>query len=75
VTLAPGERRRVTFEMAAEQLAFTGRDGALIVEPGRVELMVGTSSEDLPCRTDVEVVGLVTTVRERTRYFTRVKVD
>jgi beta-glucosidase len=75
VTLAPGERRRVTFELAAEQLAFTGRDGALIVEPGRVELMVGTSSEDLPCRTDVEVVGLVTTVRERTRYFTRVKVD
>jgi beta-glucosidase len=36
--LAPGERRRVTFRLAAEQLAFTDREGRLVVEPGRVRL-------------------------------------
>ena len=50
VRLAPGERRRVTFRLAAEQLAFTGLDGTLVFEPGRVRVMVGTSSADLPAR-------------------------
>ena len=75
VGLAPGERRRVTFRLAAEQLAFTGRAGDLVVEPGRVELMVGTSSEDLPCRDAIEIVGQTRTVERRTRYFTEVAVE
>ena len=69
-----GERRRVTFRLAAEQLAFTGVDGRLIIEPGRV-LMVGTSSADLPCQADVEVTGLVTALAQRSRYLTEAAVD
>ena len=57
VRLAAGERRRVTFRLAAEQLAFTGLDGRLVLEPGRVRLMVGTSSADLPCQADLELTG------------------
>jgi beta-glucosidase len=76
VGLAPGERRRVTFRLAAEQLAFTDLDGRLVVEPGRVALMVGTSSADLPCRAEIEVVGETTTsIGARSRYFTPVEVD
>jgi beta-glucosidase len=75
VRLAAGERRRVTFRLAAEQLAFTGLDGRLVVEPGRVALMVGTSSSDLPCRTEIEIVGETTVVAARTRYFTAVEVE
>jgi beta-glucosidase len=75
VRLAAGERRRVTFRLAAEQLAFTDRDGRLVVEPGGVRLMIGTSSVDLPCQADVELTGETTVLAERSRYFTGVSVD
>jgi beta-glucosidase len=74
VRLAAGERRRVTFRLAAEQLAFTDLDGRLVVEPGRIALMVGTSSADLPCRAEIEIVGETTVVAARTRYFTAVEI-
>jgi beta-glucosidase len=75
VRLAAGERRRVTFRLAAEQLAFTDLAGRLVVEPGRVALMVGTSSAELPCRAEIEVVGETTVIASRSRYFTAVEVD
>ena len=55
VSLQPGETRHVSFELAVEQLAFTGVDGSLRVEPGAVTIMAGTSSEDLPCSAQIEI--------------------
>ncbi len=75
VRLDPGESRRVGFTVAVEQLAFTAVDGKLRVEPGAVTVMVGTSSEDLPCSAQVEVVGAARALDHRTRYFTRVAVE
>jgi beta-xylosidase len=75
VRMAAGERRRVTFRLAAEQLAFTDLDGRLVVEPGRVALMVGTSSADLPCTAEIEIVGDTTVIGARSRYFTAVAID
>jgi hypothetical protein len=75
VHLAAGERRRVTFRLAAEQLAFTGLDGQLLLEPGRVRVMVGTSSADLPCQADLELTGETAVLARRSRYLTEVVVD
>jgi beta-glucosidase len=75
VHLAPGERRRVTFRLAAEQLAFTGLDGQLVFEPGRVRVLVGTSSADLPCQADLELTGEAAVLARRARYLTEVAVD
>lgn len=75
VRLQPGERRRVTFHLGIEQLAFTGRDGDLVIEPGIVRLMLGTSSDDLPCETEIEIVGSPMTLERRARYFTAVTED
>jgi beta-glucosidase len=75
VRLTPGQRRRVTFRLAGEQLAFTDREGRLVVEPGRVRLMAGTSSIALPCQADLEVTGETVVLAQRTRYFTDVSVD
>jgi beta-glucosidase len=75
VRLAPGERRRVAFRLAAEQLAFSGLDGALVFEPGRVRVMVGTSSAELPCQADIELTGETTTLARRARYLTEVAVS
>jgi beta-glucosidase len=74
VHLAPGEWRRVTFDLAAEQLAFTGRDGHLRVEPGRIQLAVGTSSADIACEAEVEIVGEPALPAGRSRFFSKVTV-
>jgi beta-glucosidase len=75
VRLAAGESRRITFRLAVEQLAFSGVDGLLRVEPGRVTVMAGTSSDDLPCTAEIEIAGEAISIRKRSRYFTRVTVE
>jgi beta-glucosidase len=75
LSLAPGEHRRVTFSLAVEQLAFTGLDGTPIVEPGRIRVMVGTSSADLPCQAEFTITGPTTAQEARARYFTAARVD
>lgn len=42
VELAPGESRRVRFDVPTTRLAFAGRSGVRIVEPGRTEIWVGS---------------------------------
>ncbi len=44
ITLQPGEKRRVTFALAPEHLGFYNRDMKFVVEPGVLNVMVGTSS-------------------------------
>jgi len=65
----------VTFGLDAEQLAFTGVDGRLRVEPGRHRIMVGTSSADLPFSCEFKVVGEVRQLPARTRFFSTVRLD
>lgn len=57
VTLVPGERRSLTFRLGLDQLCFTGLDGKLRIEPGRFEVLVGSSSTDLPARGEFTAVG------------------
>jgi beta-glucosidase len=47
ITLKPGEKRTVTFDVSPEQLSYHGLDMKRIVEPGRFQLMVGGSSDRL----------------------------
>jgi beta-glucosidase len=75
VTLAPGEVRTIRFSLGVEQLAFTGIDGRLRLEPGRITVMAGTSSANLPCSTQLEITGDVRLVSDRVRYFTRATVE
>ena len=70
VSLAPGERRRVTFRMPVELLAYTGADYRRVVEPGRVRLFVGRSSTDLPLVAEVTLVGPTVVLPARDRFVT-----
>ncbi|WP_233153596.1 beta-glucosidase [Kineosporia sp. R_H_3] len=45
VHLGPGEGTVVRFRVPAGRLAFTARDGRRVVEPGELELWVGTSAD------------------------------
>ncbi|MEV6413553.1 glycoside hydrolase family 3 N-terminal domain-containing protein [Kribbella sp. NPDC051718] len=57
VSLDPGEVAEVAFEVHADRTAYSGADLRRIVEVGELEVLVGTSSADLPCRAVVRVVG------------------
>jgi beta-glucosidase len=69
VSLAPGERREVTFRVPADLFAFTGVDGRLVLEPGTIELMVGRSAADIVARTPIMVVGPEAVLPRRERFF------
>ncbi|MFE4467863.1 glycoside hydrolase family 3 N-terminal domain-containing protein [Leifsonia sp. NPDC056824] len=57
VSLEPGEEAEVTFQVPTARLAFTGRDGIRIVEPGDVELWVGPSCAERETETRIALTG------------------
>lgn len=59
VPLEPGESVSVSFAVPATRLAFTGRDGRRIVEPGEIELWVGPSCARRDAEAQVELTGEV----------------
>jgi hypothetical protein len=74
VRLEPGASARVQFDVHADRTAFTGRDLRRIVEPGEIEVHVGTSSVDLPCRTTVRLTGATRVVGHDRRLTTPVDI-
>ncbi|MGH9100979.1 MAG: glycoside hydrolase family 3 C-terminal domain-containing protein, partial [Acidimicrobiales bacterium] len=60
VHLAPGETRRVRFEIAPGRLAFTDERLRRVAEPGELRVAVGGSSADLPLEATVRIAGEVT---------------
>jgi beta-glucosidase len=74
VHLAPGEGAEVRFEVHTDRTAFTGRELRRIVEPGDLEVLVGTSAADLPCRGTVRLTGPVREVGHDRRLVTPVEV-
>lgn len=67
--LAAGERRSVRFVLQVNQCAYRNEAMQLVVTPGRLELMVGTSSEDLPLRAQLQIIGGTTGVDRRGAFF------
>lgn len=57
LTLQPGETRQVTFQLPVNQLAFYDEDLNLVLEPGKIDIMVGSSSEDIRLRGAFEITG------------------
>ncbi|WP_219413041.1 glycoside hydrolase family 3 N-terminal domain-containing protein [Pseudonocardia nigra] len=59
VELAAGESAEVTFDVPTHRLAFSDRRMVRVVEPGTVELFVGTSCADPVLTATVELTGPV----------------
>ncbi|MEU8248835.1 glycoside hydrolase family 3 N-terminal domain-containing protein [Nonomuraea sp. NPDC048916] len=74
IRLEPGASTEVSFRVHADRTAFTGRDLRRIVEPGEVEVLVGTSATDLPCRGGVTLTGPSRVVGHGRRLVTPVEV-
>lgn len=57
VNLQPGEEKTVCLSLPMSQLAFLDADMRWKVEHGKVELMVGASSEDIRGKAEFMIVG------------------
>ena len=74
VPLEPGQAKDVRFRVHTDRTAFTGRDLTGIVEPGEIEVLVGTSAADLPLHGTVVLTGPVRRTGRDRRLVTPVEV-
>jgi beta-glucosidase len=56
ITLNPGETKTVKFTLKPEDLEFLDKDMNWIVEPGKFEVLIGSSSEDIKLKKEFELV-------------------
>ncbi|WP_440063586.1 glycoside hydrolase family 3 N-terminal domain-containing protein [Streptosporangium sp. OZ121] len=75
VRLEPGASAVATFTVPADRTAFTGRDLRRVVEPGDLEVFVGASASDLPCRGHIRLTGPLRHVGVGRRLVTRMDVE
>jgi len=60
VSLTAGEEKQVTFHLPVNQLAFINKTLDLVVEAGTINVMVGSSSEDIRLKGAFEIKENVT---------------
>ena len=75
ITLVPGECRTITFHLAANQLAFCDHDMRFVIQPGKVEVMIGSSSAQIHWTGALEIVGDTTCVNSDRVFFSTVEVS
>jgi beta-glucosidase len=57
ITIEPAETRSVVFDLPVDQLGFYDQGMRLIVEPGTIQVMVGSSSQDIRVNGSFEILG------------------
>ncbi|HME68635.1 MAG TPA: glycoside hydrolase family 3 N-terminal domain-containing protein [Myxococcota bacterium] len=75
IALRPGETKRVRFELAVEQLAFRGLEEGWLVEPGTIEVMVGSAADDVRLAGTFEITGPAVRLGRRARFTTPFRVE
>lgn len=75
VTLAPGEKKTVKFHLNTAQLGYYNENMEFVVEPGKLTVFVGTSSDDLPLQQTIALTGAKTNVMGKRAYTCPVDVE
>jgi beta-glucosidase len=57
LAMDPGETCRITFHLAVDQLAFYDNELNLVLERGKIDVMLGSSSQDIRLCGEIEVCG------------------
>jgi len=57
VPLQPGEKKRVRFTVGHDDMMLLDRDMQWTVEPGRFDVLVGASSEDIRLRGTFDITS------------------
>jgi beta-xylosidase len=74
VSLPAGHAKEVSFAVHADRTAYTNRELQRIVEPGDIDVLVGTSAVHLPCRGRVRLTGPLRVVGHDRRLVTPVSI-
>lgn len=75
VPLAAGAGARVRFRVSADLVSFTGPEHTRIVEPGRIEVQIGASSEDIRLRGEWRLDGATRRVGEGRAFLADVTIE
>lgn len=75
VTLEPQQTRTITFRLAVNQLGFYDHKHQFVVEPGRVDVMIGSSSKDIHCTGSFVITGETTPIGSAKVFFSRAEVS
>jgi beta-glucosidase len=75
LSLTPGETRSVTFHVPIAQLGFYNQHMDYVVEPGVIEVLVGSSSEDIRAQGAFTIVGTTADVGRNKVFFGATDVD
>jgi len=57
VTLEPGQTKNITFKLPVNMMAFYDIDFNLVIESGSIEVMIGSSSDDIRLHNSFEING------------------
>jgi beta-glucosidase len=68
ITMQPEEEKKVVFHLDLAQLGYYNEDMEFVVEPGTMNLMMGTSSQVLPLGDSVQLTGKANSVMGRRAY-------
>ena len=74
INLQPGQKKKVTFKVAVNQLGFYNHAIDFVIEAGTVQVMVGNSSDDIRLTGEFEIVGNPTVITAKT-FFSSVDVS
>ncbi|MEO8395766.1 MAG: glycoside hydrolase family 3 C-terminal domain-containing protein, partial [Chloroflexota bacterium] len=69
VSIEAGQTQTVTFTLAINQLGFYDLNNRFVVEPGMVEVMIGSSSQDIHCTGSFEIYGEKTDISAHKVFF------
>jgi beta-glucosidase len=69
LSLSPGENRTVKFTLFVDQLGFYDAEMRYVVEPGAIEVMIGSASDDIRLEGKFEITGKVTDISSSKVFF------
>lgn len=72
IRLDPGEKCTMTITVQLEMLAFYDADMHFVIEPGKMEVLIGSSSEDIRLTETFEVTGNTLHVEQRRVFSSKV---
>jgi beta-glucosidase len=74
VLLQPGESKTITFKLSADHFAFYDQELNLVLEPGRIHVLLGSSSTDIRLKSEFEIIGADTMPEEQRLFVCLVEV-
>lgn len=74
LTLEPNEKATVAFKLPMNILGFIDRNNDFVVEPGNIDVMIGSSSQDIRLKGEFEIVGKKRYIDKDKGFFSKVEV-